>query len=96
MGGLRHMTPKQIERYNKSREAGMFRYIFVRGILSFSLPMASTYLIFNLLSDSLNGNWRMVIAAWLIGGAIFGVSMWFIEGKVYSKYSLEKNNTPPS
>jgi len=70
---MKKLTPKQIEQYHTSREKGFLRFVLVRGILMWGVPMAIFMLVFKTYVQKENPNVGFTIILWLIMGILFGV-----------------------
>lgn len=63
----------------------MLRYVLVNGVLSYGLAMfvAMTFFVHR---DKLSvGFIGLSAVAWTIGGALFGVLMWFVQERQFRK-----------
>lgn len=79
------MKPEQIEAWKSERDKGMFRYVLIRGVLSYGLAMfvAMTFIAHrDELSPSFVG---LSAVAWTFGGALFGVLMWYVQERRYRR-----------
>jgi hypothetical protein len=81
------VKPEQLEKWKETRQNGMLRYVLVSGVLSYGLAMfiAMTFFVHR---DKLSASFVGLSAvAWTIGGALFGVMMWFVQERQFRKAS---------
>ena len=79
------MKPEQLEKWRVVRSKGMLRYVLVNGVLSYGLAMfiAMTFFVHG---DELSPRFIGLSAVmWSIGGAIFGISMWYLQERQFRK-----------
>ena len=79
------MKPEALARWEKTRAKGMLNYILVRGILSYGLAMfvAMTFVVHH---EDLSPKFIGISAiAWTIGGALFGISTWYVLERQFRK-----------
>ncbi|WNO07929.1 hypothetical protein [Teredinibacter sp. KSP-S5-2] len=88
------MNEKQLALWEKERTRGKWHFIFVRGVLSWGLPMLVAMAFVNRpFAEGLTSS-RAIIhcVIWPIGGILFGVTLWFVQEKRYRK-EMEKKNS---
>lgn len=79
------MNQKQMEKWAETRARGMLRFVLLTGMLAYGLPM------FVLMTFVLNRETPspafigFSAVGWLIGGAVFGIAMWFLQERMYRK-----------
>lgn len=79
------MKPEQIEKWREIRGKGMLRYVLVGGVLSYGLAMF-VVMTFVVNRDKLSTSFIGISAiAWSIGGAFFGLAMWFVQERQFRK-----------
>lgn len=79
------VKPEQIARWEATRAKGMLRYVLVSGVLSYGLPMF-VVMTFIVNSSKLTPIFAAISAGlWAAGGAIFGISVWFVQERQYNK-----------
>lgn len=81
------MKPDQMEEWQQVRAKGLLRYVLVRGVLAYGLPMflAMTFVVNR---DKLSGNSiGLSVLAWALGGALFGVLTWHVQERKFLKAS---------
>ncbi|MCG6200516.1 hypothetical protein [Psychromonas antarctica] len=87
------MKDKHFESWKKLREKGRLRFIFVRGILGWGLPMfLIVILLFNVGENGviLPASIAIHAAIWTVGGMIFGGVMWHLSEKKYLSEVLRR------
>jgi hypothetical protein len=81
--------PKDLKKWEVTRQQGKAKYILLTGVLSWGLPMfvVMTFVV-NRRRDETLSTGMIVFSAimWAVGGALFGWSMWSISEKRYRKY----------
>jgi len=88
------MKNKQFESWKKSREQGKLKFVLLRGVLSWGIPM------FLLMTFTLNkpetGFTPQFITInaliWALAGAVFGLTVWFIGENSFHKEVTKRNN----
>ncbi len=81
------MNPNDLARWESIRANGMARFILIRGVLMWGIPM----LIFmSFISDPFTNGYLSQTAivhyvTWLFAGVIFGVFMWYVSEWRYKK-----------
>jgi hypothetical protein len=77
------MQGRELDRWSKVRGQGMLRYVLLRGLLCYGLPMfvLMTYVI---------PHPRLTVAQsavlwWAIAGAGYGVGMWMVQERRFRK-----------
>lgn len=79
------MKPEALARWKVTRAMGRTRYVLVSGVLSYGLPMfiVMTFLVHR---EDLSPKFIGFSAiAWAIGGALFGITMWYVLERQYRK-----------
>ena len=81
------MKPDEIEKWKKTREKGMARFIAVTGILSFGLPMfvAQNFMFLPDKPLAFADYLVLFLITTVAGGMLFGYSMWIIQERRYAK-----------
>ena len=78
------MKQKEFDRWAKSREVGMFRYVLLTGVVSWGIPMLviMTFFVPHPKLSTLQS-----AALWLATGAFYGIAMWLVQEYRYRKES---------
>ena len=79
------MKPEQVEKWRVTRQKGMWRYVLLTGVLAYGL---SCFLVVTFIVERNDLSTKSVgfsAVAWTIGGAIFGLIMWFIQERQFRK-----------
>ncbi len=77
--------PASVQRWERIRAQGMGRYVLVHGVLSYGLPLFAL-MTFVVHRERLNPAFIALSALiWLLGGAVFGVVMWHVRGRMYRR-----------
>lgn len=86
------MKQKHFEKWSKTREKGIKKFILVNGLLGWGLPMflVMTFII----NKPYNGEWSPSLilfsaVIWTLGGLAFGYFTWGSAERAYKK-ALEK------
>jgi hypothetical protein len=80
----------RLARWERIKQCGFWRFILTRGIFGYGLPGGILFSVFDLCSSKpLPFPWYLsvplILGLWLIGGLVFGVLMWFITMRSYSR-----------
>lgn len=79
------MKPEQIEKWKEIRAKGMLRFVLLSGVLSYGLAMF-VVMTFVVNRDKLSTSFIGISAiVWAIGGALFGLIMWFVQERQFRK-----------
>ena len=81
------MKPKQLEAWKKSREKGMLHYVLIGGVLSYGLPMFVVMTLIVYRTELSPWNIGLSAVIWALGGALFGLAMWYIQEWQFRKAS---------
>lgn len=79
------MKPAALEKWQQTRALGMKRVVLVTGVLSWGVPM---FVVMTFFVHRANLSPKMLAVSaliWLMGGALFGIAMWFIAERQYRK-----------
>ena len=86
--------PKQLKKWEVSRQKGKKKFILQTGVLLWGLPMfvVMTFVV-NRQPERAHSPWMMLVSAvvWAIGGACFGWAMWNLSENKYQKYLAAQN-----
>ena len=74
------MKPEQLEKWKQTRKKGMLRYVLVQGVLSYGLPMFIVMTFFLHRNDISPKFIGLSAIVWTLGGAAFGIAMWYFQG----------------
>lgn len=80
-------TPaERLARWEKIKEGGVCRFVLLRGVLGFGLPMGIIGIIFEHLTWGKQAlPWYLVVALCLIVGSGWGLAMWFACMRINSR-----------
>lgn len=81
--------PKELNKWHATRQKGMRRFILVTGVISWGIPMFVVMTFVPLIrSENVLSLIDLFTSAivWLLAGAFFGGTMWFIMEKRYQKH----------
>ena len=77
------MKREQLKAWQETRKQGALRYVLIRGVLSYGVPM---FVVMTLLMRH-NGIGAKFIALSAIlcslGGAVFGIAMWAVQERLF-------------
>lgn len=79
------MKPAALAQWQKTRARGMRRFVLVAGVLSWGVPM---FFVMTFIIGKPGIRPAMIAISaliWLLGGALFGISMWFVTERQYRK-----------
>ena len=79
------MKPEVLARWEKARADGKAKYVLVSGVLSYGLPMFIVMTFFVHRKDISPIFIGISFVLWLIGGALFGLGVWYVQERQYSK-----------
>lgn len=91
---MKKEMPKDLEAWGKTREMGRTKYILFHGVLFWGVPMFAimTFFINNRPDRPLTQGMILVSAlVWALGGALFGVTTWYINERRYHKYAEQSS-----
>jgi len=77
--------PRSIQRWERTRSAGLARYILVHGILLYGLPL---FLLMSFVVHRQRLSPAFLLASallWTLGGALFGWAMWHVRERMYRR-----------
>jgi hypothetical protein len=76
----------RLARWERTKEAGILRYVLLRGVLGWGLPMGIIGIIFEHLSRKEEAfPWYFILGLCLLGGFVWGVATWFVSVRIYSR-----------
>ena len=79
------MKPEQLEKWKETRKKGMLRFVLLRGVLSYGLPMFIAMTFFLHRDDLSPKNIALAAIVWGVGGAVFGIAMWYVQERQLRK-----------
>ncbi|MCL1079842.1 hypothetical protein D5R81_17080 [Parashewanella spongiae] len=88
------MTNNQFESWKKSRVQGKLKFVLLRGVLSWGIPMFifMTFII-NKPEAGFTSQFIVVNALiWAIAGAVFGLIVWYFGESSFHKELAKRNN----
>lgn len=88
--------PKDLQKWEVTRQKGKTRFVLVAGVLSWGVPMFAvmTFVVNRRPERPLTPLMILISAVvWLLGGACFGLAMWAITERRYRKHLAA--NPPP-
>lgn len=77
----------RLARWERIKRQGIWRFVFVRGVLGWGLPMA----IFGIIFERVRKEaflWYMTLGLCLVGGFLWGLAMWFVTMRIYPRVLL--------
>jgi hypothetical protein len=77
-----HMKASEWERWARTRTQGMSRFVLLRGVLAYGLPM---FVIMTFLFPHPNFTKPQSAMLWLLTGAGYGIAMWLMQEYRYRK-----------
>ena len=82
-----YATPAQrVARWEKIQQGGLWRFVLLRGMLGWGLPMGIVGNIFEHVSRKEEAfPWYFILGLFLAGGLIWGIAMWFVTMRSYSR-----------
>lgn len=90
---------KQTEKWEAVRAQGRGRFILLRGVLGYGLPMLA-FMTFLVNPPSPNGYLSRAVyilfslALWAVGGALFGTAAWWMGERAYRKATTSPPQPP--
>ena len=73
-------------RLEKMKQRGFWRFVFLRGVLGWGLTMGVIGIIFENVSRKEEAfPWYFVLGLFLFAGFIWGLAMWFVSMRIYSR-----------
>ena len=80
-------TPAQrLARWEKIQRGGLGRFVWLRGMLGWGLPMGIIGIIFEHVSRKEEAfPWYFILGLFLVGGLVWGLAMWFVTMRSYSR-----------
>jgi hypothetical protein len=80
-------TPAQrLARWEKIRQGGVWRFILLRGVLGWGLPMGIIGITFEHVSRKEEAlSWYFILGLCLVLGFVWGLAMWFVSMRIYSQ-----------
>jgi len=88
------MNQKQIEKWELTRHKGLVRFLFLKGVLLWGLPMfvIMTFVVNKTsLDDTSSLGFSLII--WALGGLGFGCFMWRVSDKKYLGIRVKYQST---
>lgn len=81
--------PKELKKWETTRQAGKKKFILFSGVLAWGLPMfvVMTFIVNRRPEVVLSSAMILLSAAiWALGGALFGWLMWMMSERKYQKF----------
>ena len=80
-------TPaKRLVRYEKLKQGGIWRFVFLRGVLGWGLGCGVIGVVFELVSRKAEAfPWYLILGLFLVGGFVWGLATWFVTMWSYSR-----------
>jgi hypothetical protein len=77
------MKREQLETWRETRKQGALRYVLVRGVLSYGVPMF-VVMTFLMRRGDIDAKFIALSAVlWGLGGAVFGIAMWAVQERLF-------------
>lgn len=91
--------PKDLQRWEKTRQRGKWKFILFNGVLCWGAPMffVMTFVL-NRGGDKAATPGLIAISAliWTLGGMLFGLTIWTISERRYQKFLATQTKENPS
>ena len=80
-------TPAQrLVRYERLKQVGIWRFVFLRGVLGWGLGCGVLGVVFEHLSRKAEAiPWYLILGLFLAGGFVWGLATWFVMMWSYSR-----------
>ena len=90
------MKPEHVEKWRAIRAKGLWRYMLVSGVLAWGVPMflVMTFVVNRQRAENV-GLIALQLVIWLVGGAMFGTTMWYVMERQYRKAIAEAKAPTP-
>jgi len=76
----------RLARWERIKQGGIWRFVLLRGILGWGLPMGIIGIIFERVSRKEEAfAWYLILGLWVLGGFVWGLAMWFVTMWSYSR-----------
>ena len=76
----------RLARWERIKQAGIWRFIFFRRVLGWGVPMSIFGIIFEHVSRKEEAiEWYLMLGLCLLGGFVWGLGMWFVTMRIYSR-----------
>ena len=76
----------RLPRWERIKQAGIWRFVFFRGVLGWGVPMGIFGLIFEHVSHKEEVfALYLTLGLCLLGGFAWGLAMWFVTMRIYSR-----------
>jgi hypothetical protein len=77
---------ERLARWERFKQGGIWRFVFLRGVLGWGLPMSIIGIIFEHVSRKEEAlPWYLILGLCLAGGFVWGLAMWFVTMRSYSR-----------
>jgi hypothetical protein len=80
-------TPaERLARWERIKQGGIWRFVFLRGVLGFGLFLGIIGIIFEQVSRKEEAApWYFILGLCLAAGFCWGFAMWFVTMRIYSR-----------
>jgi hypothetical protein len=76
----------RLARWERIKQGGIWRFVFLRGVLGWGLAMGIIGIIFEQVSRQSEAcAWYLILGLCLAGGFVWGLGMWFVTMWSYSR-----------
>ena len=76
----------RLARWERTKQGGIWRFILLSGVLGWGLPMGVFGLVFEHMSRKEEAlPWYLMLGFCLACGFIWGLAMWFVMMRIYSR-----------
>jgi hypothetical protein len=76
----------RLARWERIKQGGIWRFVLLRGVLGWGLPMGIIGIIFEHVSRKEEAfAWYLILGLCLIGGFIWGLAVWLVTMRSYSR-----------
>jgi hypothetical protein len=76
----------RLARWEKIKQRGFWRFVLLRGVFGWGLPMGIIGIIFENVSRKEEAfPWYFILGLFLVSGFIWGLATWFMSMRIYSR-----------
>jgi hypothetical protein len=76
----------RLARWERIKQGGIWRFVLLRGVLGWGLTVGIIGIIFEQVSRKSEAfAWYLILGLCLVGGFVWGLAMWFVTMRSYSR-----------
>ena len=76
----------RLARWESIRQGGIWRFVLLRGVLGWGIPMGVIGVVFELVSSKAEAlPWYLIFGLSLAGGFVWGFATWFVTMWIYTR-----------